>query len=131
MFGIFKKKKSNERDGVIEEFNSMINQTKTGKEDSQMLIGHGVNVANSIFLKAYSSPDDFRGRSYKEKFKYFKKFIKFKEGVKEKDFGLYIGIHFFGTWLLALVQDDNDLENLVKKELVWLSKKGEPLGGQM
>ncbi len=131
MFGFLKKKKSNERDGVIEEFNSIINQTKTGREDAQMVIGHGVNMANSIFLKTYSSPDDFRGRSYKEKFEYFEKFVKFKKGVKEKDFGLSIGIHLFGTWLLALVQDDDDLEKIVKKELVWLSKKGEPLGGQM
>ncbi len=131
MLGFFKKKKGKERDGVIEEFKTMINKTRNGDEDAQMVVGHGVNMANSVFLKAYSSPDDFRGRPYKEKWEYFKKFIKFKEGVKGKDFGLYIGIHFFGTWLLALVENDDDLEKLVQKELVWLSKKGEPLGGSM
>lgn len=130
MFGFFRNKKNNERDRVIEEFNSIMNQTKTGAEDAQMVIGHGVNMANSVFLKAYSSPDDFRCRSHKEKLEYFKKFIKFKEDVKDKDIGLYMGIHLFGTWLLGFVQDDDDLEQLVKKELAWLSKKGEPLGGQ-
>lgn len=128
MFGFFGGKKR-ERDGVIEEFKSMINQTKTGNEDAQMVVGHGVNMAYSTFLKAYSSTDDFRGRAYKEKWEYFKKFTKFKESFRKKDFGLYLGIHFFGTWLLAVVENDDDLENLVYEELGWLSKKGETLGG--
>jgi len=128
VFGFFKKKKSSERDGLIEEFKLLINSAKTGNENAQLVVGHGVNMANSIFLKAYSSPDDFRGRAYREKRDYFKKFTKLKEGFKEKDFGLYIGIHFFGIWLLALVENDHDLENLVQEELIWLSKKGELLG---
>ena len=129
MLSFFKKKKDSERDKVLEEFKSLIAQTKNGKEEAQVAIGHGVNIANSIFLKSYSSPDIFRQKSDKEKYDYFKKFCQTKENLKKEDFGISVGFHFFGTYLVALVNNDYELEGIVQEELVWLSKKGEILGG--
>lgn len=125
MLNFFRNKKGSEREAVILEFRNMIEKTKAGKNDIQIVVGHGVNMSNSIFLKTYSSPDDFRKKLYKEKFKYLQKFKEFQESCREKDLAFYMGIHFFATWLVALVENDNELEKIVQKELIWLSKKGE------
>ena len=118
-------------EAVIKEFKEMIETTKAGKDDAQMVVGHGVNMANSIFLKTYPSPDVFQTKPYKEKLKYLKKFKKFQESYRQKDLAFYIGIHFFATWLLSLVENDSELEKIVQKELIWLSQKGELLGGSI
>lgn len=129
MLNIFKKKREKQRNQVIEEFTGLVEPLKTKPEQIQILVGHGINIGNSLFFKNVTSINEFNNLPDKKKFDFFKKFLDFKEKMKNEDQYVYLGLHLYATWILAVINNDNELQLMVSSELKWISKKGELMQG--
>jgi hypothetical protein len=125
MFGFFKKKEKKQREEVINELMSLVGPLKDKNKEIQFAVGYGVNMASSIFYKSFSSVDHFEKESDKVKLKFFDKFLKFEKLMRDEDPFMSMGVRLYSIWVLAIINKDCELFNLVNDELKWISKKAD------
>lgn len=125
MFSFFKKKESVERKAMREEFEEHIRTLRHADDVTQMAVGYGINMANSMFIKRYGSINAFCSQTMNEKTKYIQTLNNFEEKMYKQDPLVALGSSLFKKWIAALIVEDRDLMSKFMTELDYFSRKGD------
>jgi hypothetical protein len=130
MFGLFWKREDRERKAVRLEFESMTTMVRSARPMIQACVGHGINMANTVFIARFGSIDNFRALPKNEKMEYVFALGRMEQKLAEKnDPDTCIGYALFKKWVGALALDDADLEKQFTPRLAELSRKGDLFSG--
>ena len=72
MFGSFKKKEPQTRKELREECEKFTGALRHADAITQTAVGHSINLANSIFIKRFGSPDAFCQKPTSQRIDYIK-----------------------------------------------------------
>jgi hypothetical protein len=127
MFGFGKKKEDPNRKALREEFETVTRALHQADDVVQVAVGHAINMANSIFHQAYSSPSEFQRLPKAKQIEYINKLTNTEVGLREEknDPHSSIGFGLFKMWVGALSENDTELMNQFSSELAHFSKKGD------
>lgn len=125
MFGFFKKKESAERKAMREEFEEHIRALRHADDATQMAVGYGINISNSMFIKRYGSIKAFCQQPIDEKIKYIQSINDFEEKMCSQDPLIVLGSSLFKKWIATLIEEDKDLMSQFRRELDYFSRKGD------
>lgn len=127
MFGSGKKKEDPNRKAFREEFETVIHAVYQADDLAQIAVGNAINMANSLFLQAYSTPSDFQKLPEAKQIEYINKLSKMEVGLREEknDPHSSIGFGLFKMWIGALSKNDTELINQFSSELAHFSRKGD------
>ena len=59
MFGMFKRKSPDKWKVILKEFSEITQSVRSEGIAAQMAVGHGINMANSLFVKSFSDINSF------------------------------------------------------------------------
>ncbi|MCP5331309.1 MAG: hypothetical protein H7A05_06845 [Pseudomonadales bacterium] len=122
----FKKKKVDpDREEFKKQFESVISSLNQGEKIARIAVGHSINMANSVFLKAHGSVEKFKNLPRVEQFGYLTKLTELESKMWEQDPMSSIGVGLFKMWLTTVMEGDTELNNQFSKELAVLSKVGD------
>jgi hypothetical protein len=128
MLGLFGKKEHPERKQLRLEFEKATSALRTADELTQTVIGHAINMTNSMFARRFGSVQGFTALSLGDKVACMQQLTAFEARVAEKDPHMRLGTALFKMWIGALAEDDTELVQKFAEELVVFSRKGEKLG---
>ena len=129
MFGFFKNILKPERQKIIDEFTQTIEKLKGADSSVQLVVGHGVNMANSLFFRKFKTVEEFKNITRHEQDDYLKKFGVMEVETGKKDPLMAIGFGLFKMWLVSIITNDDEAMQYFSKELGWLSKVGDLSSG--
>jgi len=127
MFGFGKKKEDPNRKALREEFETVTQALRQADDVVQIVVGHAINMANSIFHQAHSSPSEFQRLPKSKQLEYINNLTKMEVGLRDEknDPHSSIGYGLFKMWVGALSENDAELMNQISLELAYFSKKGD------
>jgi len=128
MFGLFGKKENPHRTGLREDFERVTSALHRADGPTQMAVGHSINLANSMFVQRFGSPDAFRKLPQSEKSKYLEQLTAAEEKLQKEQPHASIGFALFKMWVGTLAANDDELMHQFSKGLSSFSAKGD-LGG--
>jgi hypothetical protein len=95
----------------------------------QASVGHGISMANSVFIQRFGSIDNFRALPKDEKMEHVFAPGRMEAKLAETDPATSIGYALFKKWVGALALDDAHLERQFAPRLAELSRKGDLFSG--
>ncbi|CEO38673.1 hypothetical protein [Photobacterium kishitanii] len=126
MFGFFNKKEDPNRKILREQFEATTTALRATDDLVQMAVGHSINIANSIFVKRYSSLSEFQQLPKNERVLYIRKLTDMENKLAEKgDHHTLLGFSLFKMWVGAAAEIDTELMDLFSNQLAYFSKKGD------
>lgn len=127
MFGFGNKKEDPNRKAFREEFEAVTKALHQADDAVQIAVGHAINMANSIFHQAYSTPSEFQKLPKAKQIEYINKLTNMEVGLREEknDPNSSIGFGLFKMWIGALSENDTELMKQFNAELAHFSRKGE------
>src|SRR6266849_3232155 len=111
MFGFFRKRETPKKSGANTDFDGVMARLRSMPPAHQMLVGHGINFANSVFLQRYKSVQEFAAVSEKERLDYFQALTKTIEKMKqqgEEQNQMAAGFSLYRLWLFGAVSPVTD-----------------------
>jgi len=126
VFGFGRKKEDPNRKAFREEFESTTKKLRTAPEESQMALGHAVNLAHSLFAQRFDSPEAFRSAPSQVRHDYIAKLTVMEDKLREEkdDPAGSLGFGLFKMWVGALSAGDSELIEQFSSELAYFSRKG-------
>ncbi len=132
MFGFFSKKSNSDRIDLQQRFERCSAELRANDEQTQLAVGHSINLANSMFIQRFGSVDAFRRLRFTEKRKYAEQLNAAQsEMLKAQQREEALGFMLFKSWILTLAADDVELERQFSTELAFFSKKGDLSGAAL
>jgi len=125
MFGFFKKKEQPGRRELREEFEKLTSALRRADDITQIAVGHSINMANSMFIQRFGSPDAFCQKPTSERIEYIKSLTAFEEKMSQQDPSVALGFCLFKMWICVLSEQDHELMSQFSKELGYFSRKGD------
>lgn len=125
MFGFGKKKEDPDRKAFREEFETVTRGLHLADEPTQMAVGHGINMASSLFNQSFKSPSDFQSSPINQQTDYINRLTNMEIGLRNIDPPASLGFGLFKMWLGALQENDVELLNKFLIELKYFSRKGD------
>lgn len=122
MFNIFNKKIS-EVKKLRKEFEKKTKIIRSSNEDTQIAVGHSINIVNSYFIDAFSSIDNFISLSIENKYFYIDTLIESEIKCSKSDPNSALGISLFRIWVRVLTESDEVLSERFGEELAYFSRK--------
>lgn len=125
MFGFFKKKEPPGRMELREEFEKFTSALRRADAKTQIAVGQSINMANSMFIKRFGSPDAFCQKATSERIEFIKSLTAFEEKMSQQDPPVALGFGLFKMWVGVLGEQDYELMSQFSKELGYFSRKGD------
>jgi len=123
MFGLFKKREPQERIELRKEFEKITKAVHGADSPVQVAVGYGINMANSLFIKRFSTVDAFVSLPREESASYIKSLTQFEEKMSSQDPPTAIGIGLFKMWIGVVAERDEELATQFSKEISYFSRK--------
>jgi hypothetical protein len=128
VFGLFSKKEDHDRKHLRLEFAKVISALNGADDLTQTVVGHAINMTNSMFIERFGSVQAFSALPKHDKAAYIQQLSAFETRVADKDPHMCLGTALFKMWIGALAEDDAELVRKFGEELARFSRKGEKLG---
>ena len=130
MFGFGRKKEDPNRKAFREEFEYTTKRLRMAPEESQIALGHAINLAHSMFAQRFGSPEAFQHAGIQERHDYIAKLTIMEDKLREEkgDLAGSLGFGLFKMWVGAHSAGDAELIEQFSNELAYFSRKGN-LGG--
>ncbi len=123
MFGFFKKKEPRERLELRKEFEKVTMAVHSADSPVQIAVGYGINLANSVFVKRYSTVDTFVNLPREERTAYIVSLTQFEEKLCKQDPPAAVGVGLFKMWIGVVAERDDELASQFSKEISYFSRK--------
>ena len=123
MFGLFKKKEPQERVELRKEFEKVTKAVHGADNPVQVAVGYGINLANTLFVKRYSTVDAFVNLPRGERSAYIMSLTQFEEKLCKQDPPAAIGVGLFKMWIGVIAERDDELASQFSKEISYFSRK--------
>ena len=129
LFGIFKKKEDPNRKAFREDFEGTVRQMKSAPVEFQIVLGHAINLAHSMFVQRFGTPEKFQRAPLQERNAYITSLTTVENQLREekKDLAGSLGFGLFKMWVGTLSENDAELIQQFSRELAFFSKKTEGL----
>lgn len=124
MFNLFRPKEAPERKEFRETFMRYATNLRNSDETVQALVGHAINMANSLFFRTYSDIAEFESQPKSAQLDYINKLSVMEKKLDKSEPVLALGFGLFKMWIAAVVDDDQELMEEFFVELSYFSKKG-------
>jgi hypothetical protein len=128
MFGIFRRRETAERKTARREFESVIASLRSRSPVEQALVGHSINLANSVFVQRFGSVAKFAALPQAERLEYFASLQTMLEKLRTSgDREALAGFGLFRLWLWGASAPVTDaaLQRQITQSLEELSRKGD------
>ncbi len=126
MFGFSFRGGNRDRAELEQRFDQGIAELRLRDAETQVAVGHAINLANSLFIQRFGSADRFRRLTFAEKRKYAEQLNEAQGELLRK--GLTwegLGFMLFKSWVITLAANGSELERRFSKELASLSRQGD------
>jgi hypothetical protein len=129
MFGLFRKRKTANTPNANSDFDGVMARLRSMPPAEQILVGHGINLANSILLQGHGSVEKFATLPEKERLDYFQALTRTIEKMKQQgqeQSQAAAGFSLYRLWLFGAVAPvtDKALQQKITAFMDEFSRKG-------
>lgn len=128
MFGNFFKSEDKDRKFVRKHFADLSRRIEASDKMSQKVVGHAINMANSVFFKKFSSIENFKKVPREDQMRFLNGLATMQQGLYDGQDISAVGWELFKLWVSTLIENDNELEHPFAMKLAYFSKIGDIFG---
>jgi hypothetical protein len=99
-----------DRQAARDDFHRVTSQLRSTDTSIQVAVGHGINMANSLFVRRFGSIKGFSGLPVSEKHQYLRELTDMEERLATEQPHVTVGFALFKMWIGAVTENDNELE---------------------
>jgi len=123
----FKKTEDPDKKTMREDFEGIVSQLRTAPELSQAGVGHGINMAFSLFEQRFGGIEGFRALSTAKQIDYIHNLTEMEEKLGTENPHASVAYTLFKIWVAAVSDEDDVLVKQFSADLAYFSRKGENL----
>jgi len=121
----FKEKEFPGRKEFLQEFGKFTRALRRADDETQIAVGHSINMANSMLIKRFGSIDAFCEQPTSERIEFIQSLRAFEEELSQQYPSVALGIGLFKVWVGVLCEQDQELISLFSKEIGYFTRKGD------
>ena len=114
MFGLFGKRRESPREGIRKDYDRVMDVVRRSPPEAQLVVGHTINLVNSIFLKRFGTIAAFQALPEKERLGYIESLTK-AEAAAAKEPPAVVAFALFKMWVAAISANDREMIDYFSK----------------
>lgn len=108
----------------LDELRKVLGRLRASNAQTRFLVGAGIQLANTDFIRRFSGLESFRRISADEQKRFCGQLSDLEFGLRSQELGMAIGVGLYRIWLTDILAERHRVAEMLGEELTELSRAG-------